>query len=61
MKSTTQIETTITHELSVQDVLAWVTHAKMVPPEWQFYSVTVEGLGISKGCKITVKNSQAKP
>lgn len=60
MKTTKQVETTITHELTVQDVLEWVTHAKMVPPEWKYFSVSVEGLGLSKGAKITVKNTEAK-
>lgn len=52
------ITTKITYELSTQDVQKWLIDSKLVPSEWDYYSINVEGLGISKGAKITIENQK---
>jgi len=60
MKMTTNVETTRTVELTAQDVDAYIKANKLVPADWKFYSVDVAGNGISKGCTLTIKHSEAK-
>ena len=60
MKMTTNVETTRTVELTAQDVDAYIKANKLVPADWKFYSVDVAGHGISNGCTLTIKHSEAK-
>ena len=58
MKSSKNVETTITVELNAQDVLAYVQEKNLVPKDWKFYSIEVVGAMVSTGCKLIIKNSE---
>lgn len=58
MKTTTNVETTLTVNLSPQDVLKIIADYKIVPPDWKYYSFDLKGEGISKGAILTIKCTQ---
>lgn len=56
MKTTKIVETTFIFKLSPDDVLRWIKSEDLNPADREDFSFTVEGLGISKGAKIILKN-----
>jgi len=61
MKKTVNVSTTITVDLTAQDVDEIVKEKKLVPADWEFYSVEVEGCGVSEGGRLIIKSSHTKP
>lgn len=62
MRTTTSIETTVTHELEATDIINLLNGKPpggLIPEGWQFFSVEVHGLGVSKGMKVTLKRLEA--
>ncbi len=59
MKTQTQIETTITTELTAPEVANMLKDKGIIPSEWEYYSIDVEGLGISQGMIVTIKHTSA--
>lgn len=55
-KTIKSVETTIIHEISVNEIQEWLYTKKLIPEDWKFFSVNLEGLGVSQGVKITLKN-----
>lgn len=60
IKSTTLVETTVTHEFASHEFSAWLKEKDLIPKDWHGWSLTVEGLGVSKGANIVLKNIAAK-
>lgn len=61
MTKRTTIETTITAELTAQDVYEYVKIKKIAPEEWIHYSVELIGKGVSEGATLKIKHTEAKP
>lgn len=61
MKRTKMIETTITVELSAQDIIEWIKAKQFIPSDWKYYSVEVVGSGISKGANLVIKEIRHEP
>lgn len=53
-------ETTLTVELTAQDMLEIIQGipASPIPKDWKYYSIEVQGNGVSKGATLTIKCSQ---
>lgn len=60
MKTRKTIETKIEVEMFPQDVFDWAIAKGIVPADWKFYSAEIEGHGISKGAKITLRHTDFK-
>jgi hypothetical protein len=60
MKISTELATTITVELTAQDILEYVVEKNIIPKGWQFYSVKVDGKGISEGATLIIRHTDIK-
>lgn len=60
MKRNITVETTIAVDLTPQDVYAYVHEKKLVPSDWDYFSVEVVGSGISEGAKLVIRHTEAK-
>ena len=54
MKATSTISTTITVDVTAQDVIKWCKDSGLIPESWKFYSIKVEGGKTSDGCKLII-------
>jgi len=55
MKTQTQVETTITAEFTAPEVANMLKDKGIIPLEWDYFSIDVEGLGVSQGMIVTIK------
>ena len=60
MKKKTQIETTIEYEFTAQEIVSLLNGKppiNLIPEGWEYFSVEVIGLGISKGATVKLKQT----
>lgn len=57
MYKRTDIETTINVHLSNQEVIDFANDLKIIPPDWEFFSVEVKGNGTGQGANIILKRT----
>ena len=59
MKTQTQVETTIIAEFTANELASLLKDTNIIPKEWDYYSIDVEGLGVSQGMIVTIKHKSS--
>lgn len=61
MKKRISVETTISVELTAQDLERYIRQESLIPKDWKYFSTNIIGKGVSQGAELVIKHLDCKP